>query len=312
MGIMKALLFSLALAPDVLMPRPLELSAASGDPVELERLVTRLGPARTLQLVRAATRSGQQRAAAAGLRGLGLAGSQHPQLAAQAFVPLIELLAQTVEDKLQHAAGETLIRLAGTLGHDTSCDEPDELGCGGELPMAPYYLTQLAARPALPWFVRAQLVQALSLLPVSQWRAEAQRVVTILRGAVGPGPEHAALRQAALGALAVLAQHGDDRWLVAVALDPAEPLLAASAAAELCMPGLVPRRPPRPPVATSSGATTPPLSLAPAVVERVRGLAAPEQPLPVRQQVEGCLRLLGTPQDRALLLAIPPPLKKKK
>lgn len=308
MAIVKALLFSLALAPDVLMPRPLDLSAASGDPVELERLVTRLGPTRTLQLVRTATRSGQQRAAAAGLRGLGLAGSQHPQLAAQAFVPLIELLAQTAEEKLQNAAGETLIRLAGTLGHDTSCDEPDELGCGGELPMAPYYLTQLASRPALPWFVRAQLVQALALLPVSQWRAEAQRVVTILRGAVGPGPEHAALRQAALGALAVLAQHGDDRWLVAVALDPAEPLLAASAAAELCLPGLVPRRPQRP----VSGAAAPPVSLPPAVIERVRSLAGPEQPLPVRQQVEGCLRLLGTPQDRALLLAIPPQLKKKK
>jgi hypothetical protein len=311
MAIVKALLFSLALAPDVLMPRPLELSAASGDPVELERLVTRLGPARTLQLVRSAIRSGQHRAAAAGLRGLGLAGSQHPQLAAQAFVPLIELLAQTAEEKLQNAAGETLIRLAGTLGHDTSCDEPDELGCGGELPMAPYYLTQLAGRAALPWFVRAQLMQALALLPVSQWRAEAQRVVTILRGAVGPGPEHAALRQAALGALAVLAQHGDDRWLVAMALDPAEPLLAAAAAAELCLPGLVPRRPQRP-VAANAGAQAPPASLPPAVVERVRSLAGPEQPFAVRLQVEGCLRLLGTPQDRALLQAIPPPWKKKK
>ena len=41
LGLLFGLLFSLALAPDVLMPRPLELSAASGDPVELERLVTR-------------------------------------------------------------------------------------------------------------------------------------------------------------------------------------------------------------------------------------------------------------------------------
>ena len=39
----------------------------------------------------------------------------------------------------------------------------------------------------------------------------------------------------------------------------------------------------------------------------MRALAAPEQPPAVRQKVEGCLRLWGTPQDKALLQAPTPP-----
>jgi hypothetical protein len=294
----QALLFVLALAPGVLLPRPLDLSAAMSDPVELERLVTRLGPGRTLQLVRSAARSGQQRAATAALRGLALAGVRQPELAAVALVPLIELLAQTPDEKLQTTAADTLIRLAGAVGR-APCDEPDDQSCGGELPMAPYYLVQLAARPALSVGLRAQLLQALSFLPVAQWQAEAQRLVALLRDARSTA-EQAALRPVLLGTLAVLAQYGDSRWLMQVVQDAPDPQLAAAAAAELCQPA-APRRRPGPPANSSA-----PPSLPPPLLARVRALALPEQPPAVRQKVEVCLRLWATPQDKALLQAPQP------
>lgn len=300
-----ALLFVLALAPGVLLPRPPDLSAAMSDPVELERLVTRLGPGRTLQLVRSAARSGQQRAATAALRGLALAGVRQPELAAVALVPLIELLAQTPDEKLQTTAADTLIRLAGAVGR-VPCDEPDDQSCGGEVPMAPYYLVQLAARPALSAGVRAQLVQALSFLPVAQWQAEAERLVTLLQNARSTA-EQAALRPVLLGALAVLAQHGDSRWLMKVVQDAPDPLLAAAAAAELCQPVAARRRPGPPQGNGSSGNNGAQVSLPAPVQARVRALAAPEQPPAVRQKVEACLRLWATPQDKALLQAPPPP-----
>ena len=67
--------------------------------------------------------------------------------------------------------------------------------------MAPYYLVQLAARPALSAGLRAQLLQALSFLPVAQWQAEGERLVALLQGARSTA-EQAALRPVLQGLLA--------------------------------------------------------------------------------------------------------------
>ena len=110
-----ALAAFLLLVPEVVMPRPLEVSAVSSDPVELERLATRLGPVRLLKLAVTAEAGGQPRVAAAALRGLGLAGSFHPEVAAQALLPLVELIelvGHTQDGKLLTAATEALVRAA--------------------------------------------------------------------------------------------------------------------------------------------------------------------------------------------------------
>jgi hypothetical protein len=276
------------LVPEVVMPRPLEVSAVSSDPVELERLATRLGPMRLLKLVTTAHANGQTRAAAAALLGLGLSGSQHPEVAAQGLLPLVELVGQTADEKLRSAAIEALVRLCEGLQDTTGCAEPDDGGCGEDPSAVPKYLLQLAALPALPLAGRGQLIQAVRLMPVGVWRAQAPRLVLL---AQGPPP----VRDAALAALGVLAQHHLERELTALALPPNSGELASAALAELCLP--LPRRPARPsapPVAT----------LAPELAQQVRTLAAAEQPLPQRQRLQDCLRLLGTPQDKGLLQSI--------
>lgn len=286
-----ALAAFLFLVPEVVMPRPLEVSAVSSDPVELERLATRLGPVRLLKLAVTAEAGGQPRVAAAALRGLGLAGSFHPEVAAQALLPLVELIelvGHTQDGKLLAAATEALVRLCEGLQSTTACAEPDDPGCGEDLSPIPQYMVQLAALPALPLAVRGQLLQAVRALPVATWRAQAQRLALL---AQGPVP----VRDAALAALGLLAQHHLERELTALALPPTSGELASCALAELCLP--LPRRPPRPPAAP-----VPPLAAE--LAANVRALAAPDQPLPQRQRLADCLRLLGTPQDKQLLQAI--------
>lgn len=278
------------------MPRPLEVSAVSTDPVELERLATRLGPVRLLKLAVTAEAGGQPRVAAAALRGLGLAGSFHPEVAAQALLPLVELVGRTQEGKLLTAATEALVRLCEGLQGATACAEPDDQGCGEDLSPIPQYMVQLAALPALPLAARGQLLQAVRALPVATWRAQAPRLALL---AQGPVP----VRDAALAALGLLAQHHLERELTGLALPPTSGELASCALAELCLP--LPRRPPRPPAAP-----VPPL--APELAANVRALAAPDQPLPQRQRLADCLRLLGTPQDKQLLQSIGTAARKPK
>ena len=282
----------LLLAPEVVMPRPLELSSAGSDQVELERLATRLGPARLIKLASSAAASGQPRAAVAALRGLGLSGSLHPEAAAQGLLPLAELIGQLHDDKLLNAAVEALLRLCEGLQDTTVCAEPDDRGCGEDLDPLPKYLLQLAAQPTLSPAVRAQLVHAVRALPVPVWRTQAPRLVMLAQG-TERGPE--AVRDAALAALGLLAQHHLEQELVALALPPTPGELASAALAELCLP--LPRKPVRPPAPPSP-------SLAPELAAQVRALSAADQPLPQRQRLQDCLRLLGTPQDKLLLQSI--------
>lgn len=330
---------ALLLLPDVLMPRPLELSAVSNDPVELERLASRLGPARLLRTAQAAEKNGQLRAAQAAVRGIGLSGAEHPDLAAQSLLSLLDFLQHTSDEKLQLAASESVALLCQALASPAACAEPDDGGCGAELSELPTYLLQLVASPALKPPVRVLLLGSLRLLPVELWRAQGPKLRTL---AAQP-----ALRDAALAALSRLAQHGDSRELFAIILStppapppppapalptvPAKPaakpdaksvgtpvapavaaspqgLLAGAAAVELCQP-LLPRKTTAPKPATTAPAL-PPLPIG--VAEHLRKLAAEDQPPAVRALLADCLRVLATPADKALLQSITAATKKKR
>lgn len=330
---------ALLLLPDVIMPRPLELSAVSNDPVELERLASRLGPARLLRTAQAAEKNGQLRAAQAAVRGIGLSGAEHPDLAAQSLLSLLDFLQHTSDEKLQLAASESVALLCQALASPAACAEPDDGGCGAELSELPTYLLQLVASPALKPPVRVLLLGGLRLLPVELWRAQGPKLRTL---AAQP-----ALRDAALAALSRLAQHGDSRELFAIILStppvpplppapapqavPAKPatkpdvksvgtavvpavaaspqgLLAGAAAVELCQP-LLPRKTTVPKPATPA----PALPALPAnVAEHLRKLAAEDQPPAVRALLADCLRVLATPADKALLQSITTATKKKR
>ena len=330
---------ALLLLPDVLMPRPLELSAVSNDPVELERLASRLGPARLLRTAQAAEKNGQLRAAQAAVRGIGLSGAEHPDLAAQSLLSLLDFLQHTSDEKLQFAASESVALLCQALASPAACAEPDDGGCGAELSELPTYLLQLVASPALKPPARVLLLGGLRLLPVELWRAQGPKLRTL---AAQP-----ALRDAALAALSRLAQHGDSRELFAIILStppvpplppapvpppvPAKPaakpdvksvetpvapavaaspqgLLAGAAAVELCQP-LLPRK-------TTAAKPATPASALPAlpanVAEHLRKLAAEDQPPAVRALLADCLRVLATPADKALLQSITAATKKKR
>lgn len=330
---------ALLLLPDVLMPRPLELSAVSNDPVELERLASRLGPARLLRTAQAAEKNGQLRAAQAAVRGIGLSGAEHPDLAAQSLLSLLDFLQHTSDEKLQLAASESVLLLCQALASPAACAEPDDGGCGAELSELPTYLLQLVASPALKPPARVLLLGGLRLLPVELWRAQGPKLRTL---AAQP-----ALRDAALAALSRLAQHGDSRELFAIILStppvpppppapvpptvPAKPaakpdvksvgtpvapavaaspqgLLAGAAAVELCQP-LLPRK------TTAAKPATPAPALPPlpvSVAEHLRKLAAEDQPPAVRALLADCLRVLATPADKALLQSITTATKKKR
>ena len=300
-------------AADVLLPRQTELTAAAGDVVELERLGTRLGPVRLLSLARGAMSRSQERPAAAAIRALGLSGTSHADVAAQALPGLIELLREVQTDKLAAATGEALARLCASLSHAPLCTQSDDGACGialsselrGELRGVPAALisvsTDAAAQPA----ARAQALLALSGLPAPLWRELGPRLGELAATAAPP------VREAALGALGALASAGDTQELVQLIGAPTPPELASAAAAELCAP-LVPRKPVKPAPAAPPPAQTAYVLPAP-VAERVRALAAPDQPLPQRQQVLDCLRVLGGPAERALIQAVlqsKPPARK--
>lgn len=326
---------ALLLLPDVIMPRPLELSAVSNDPVELERLASRLGPARLLRTAQAAETNGQLRAAQAAVHGIGLSGAEHPDLAAQSLLALLDFLQHTSDEKLQLAASESVAQLCQALASPAACAEPDDGGCGAELSELPTYLLQLAASPALKPPARLLLLSGLRLLPVELWRAQGPKLRTL---AAQP-----ALREPALAALSRLAQHGDSRELFAIILStpPAPPLppappplpvptkpaakpapvtvapavtaspqglLAGAAAVELCQPLL-----PRKAAVQKPAAPAPALPALPAnVAEHLRKLAAEDQPPAVRALLADCLRVLATPADKALLQSITTATKKKR
>ena len=136
----------LLLLPEVVLPRPVDLPSVAADTAELSRLAERLGPARLLRLAARPASADKGRVALLALRGLALAGSQQPELAAQVVLPLVDLLEQTPDEKLQKATADTLLRLCQVLGRSIRCEESDDLGCGGDLSVLPSRLLTRSMR----------------------------------------------------------------------------------------------------------------------------------------------------------------------
>lgn len=319
-GSLTGLSVGLGVVPEVVLPKTAELSAAHADPVELERLSARLGPVRLLQAFEGAALRGQQRAALSALLGLGLMGSQDPELAAQTVGPLLSYLERSLpggtskrprDARLDLAAVEALVRLCSTIGRHSSCDELDDAACGADLNEVPRRLLGLAGETTLGAPLRAELLVALSALPVSLWRSQHPRLSTL--AAAASDPRDLALRSAALSTLSLLAQaegrpvepvdlNSPAGTLVELTKNTVDSGLAAAAAAELC--------PLLHPSSKNGGARKgQPASPSPSQLlvdlgPQLRALADPAEPLAQRQRLVECLRLLGTPSDRALLNSI--------
>lgn len=281
----------LLLLPEVMMPRPVDLPAVATDSVELERLAVRMGPARLLKLLQKPSPADKGRVALTALRGLALAGAQHPEMAAQSVLPLTELLEQTSDEKLRQAISDTLLRLCQVLGHSMYCDEADDLGCGGDLGALPPRLLALAEKPALPALTRSVAISALQALPVASWQTLSPRLFALAQR------EPAPLRTAVLAALSTLHQQAARPELLSLVTQP-DDSLAAAASQELCWP-LTLQKPPRPQPAVAAVTSVPE-----PVLIRVRAIAAGQQPIAVRLQTVDCLRVAGAPADKALLLQL--------
>lgn len=284
------LLLALVLLPDVVMPRPTELSNLAGDSVELERQAHRLGPARLLRLLQR-PQSDKGRLAFLALRGLSLVATQHPEVAGQAALPLLDLLEQAGDDKLRQALSDTLLRVCQVLGRSLPCDEPDDLGCGGDLASLPLRLVQLAEKPSQPVLSRSVALSALQALPFQVWQTSSPRLFALAQRESGP------VRTTVLAALSVLHQQAGKPELLALATLP-DDSLAAAASQELCWP-LLAHKPNAKPSAAPAASVVPD-----AVLRRAREIAAGTQPLAVRLQTIECLRATGLAQDKALLLQL--------
>jgi hypothetical protein len=279
---------ALLLLPEVALPRPTELTAAAGDVVELERLATRLGPARLLTTVESAASRGQSRLALVALRGVGLLGAAQPELGVALLRPFSDTLlrlgqARRLDEKQAQAASDSLQRVASAVGRSGACVGSDQADCGLVEAEAAESLLRLATTSTLPLGLRSGALDGLSQLPTASWQQLLPKVVSL--ATAGP----TAPQRAALTALATQALHDRSEPLLGL-LRSGEPAVATAAAAELCM--LLPNPPLR--------SKVPPL-LSDELAGRVRGLAAPSEPLGQRLQLVDCLRLLGTPADRALL-----------
>ncbi len=301
LGLATALLL---LLPEVVLPRPADVTAAAGDAVELERLASRLGPARLLTLLEDAAGRRQPRLTMAVLRSIGLWGAAHPDLSLQFLAPFALTLRRltlghALDEKGLLAAGDALLQTGKALGRQTTCDESATSSlaeCGPVLFEAADRLYQLGADFTLPVALREAALLALATLPAKSFLHLAMHLRKLAQTAdlnsesatdsAAPSPS-----RAALAALAALFQDGQPSPLVDL-VRTAEPPLASGAAAELCAV-LVPKKGPHaPPVADED------------VQAKIRALAGPEHPLLVRQRLLDCLRIFGTPADRALFQGI--------
>jgi hypothetical protein len=288
------------LLPEVVMPRPTELAAASADTVELERLATRLGPTRLVELFEDAANHKKGRLCAASLRGITLTGAAHADVGGQLLPPFCEALvrlsrAQKLDEKQLHAAGEALRRTASTLGL-APCGSAGQMAdldgdCDPMKREAAERLFALGIDATLPLPLREAALEGLALLPPGSFGHLVPRIVKLAQAPQPPG--HGAL--VVLAALSLREQPEPLLTLVRTA----EPGLASEAAQELCAV-MAPRRGPHPAPLFSDEVAT-----------RLRTLAAAEQPLPQRQALLDCLRLLGTPADRALHQSISGASRKK-
>lgn len=276
---------ALLLLPDVVMPRPIDLPVVASDSVELERQAHRLGPSRLIKLV-TRPQTDRGRLALVALRGLSLVVEQHPEVAGQAALPLVDALEQVSDDKLRHGLADALLRVTQVLGRSLPCEEPDDLGCGGDLASLPVRLLGLAERTTQPVFFRSVAVSALQALPVSMWQAQSPRLFALAQREAGP------LRTTVLAALSVLHQQANRPELLTLVSQP-DDALALAASQELCWPLTLPK--PNRPGATVSASVPMP------VLSRVRAIAAGPLPIAVRLQAVDCLRASQLPEDRALL-----------
>jgi hypothetical protein len=250
------------------------LRAAASDDVELERVATRLGPAHLLRI--AATQAQRQQALTA-LRGLGLSGALHPEVAQQALLPLCDLLSRSTDPRVLEAGAEAAERLARSVTNPRVLDEGD-FAQGDELPRAAALLLRLSADGALNPLTRADLLRAAISLSPAPLR-DPQALAALARGDEGPGA--GPVREVALQALAAREGAGDALHALCRAED-AE--LSAAALGAACDMG--------------NGQALP-ADLA----ARVRTLAGPRGGVSPqgRRGLAGCLRRLNTAQDRALL-----------
>lgn len=285
------------LALDVALPRPSELSAVAGDPIELERLAARLGGSRLLSLWADSATRGQSRPATVLLRGLGLMSLQHPERACQLLpifldtvLPLVR--SQRLDEGMTRTVAETLLRIGEGIG--LAPWEGDFGGPPQGMDLTPE-VTDAARRlvaitldrsGSLPLPLREAALGALAALPVAAWALFSGLLSTLAQEREQPG-----LQRAAMSALAVLSQHDRSPALAEIALHSDDPSVAAQAAGELCLVASPPARRATTPTSTA---------LSPALATRVRSLAALDFSPPHRQRLGECLRLLGTPQDRAL------------
>lgn len=275
----------LLLLPEVVMPRPVDLPGAASDVVELERLATRLGPTRLLKLATRPT-TDKGRTALLALKALALSGEHNPELAAQSVLPLSELLEQTTDERIRHAASDALLRLSQVLGRSLRCEEADDPGCGADVTVLPLRLVTMAEKSSLPVLTRSVAVSALLSLPISSWQAQAPRLLALAQR------EQVPLRTAVLAALSVLHQQANRPELLTLVSQP-DDALALAASQELCWPLTLPK--PNRPGATVSASVPMP------VLSRVRAIAAGPLPIAVRLQAVDCLRASQLPEDRALL-----------
>lgn len=279
------------LLPEVVMPRPTELAAASADTVELERLATRLGPSRLVELFEDAANHKKAKLCAASLRGITLTAAAHPDVGGQLLMPLSDALvrlsrAQRLDEKQLQAASDALRRTAAALGTSSSSAPGPELD-GDPDPgrrEAAERLYALGADATLPPALREGALDGLALLPPGSFGHLVPHVVKLAQAPQRPG-------HGALVVLASLVLREQPEPILNLVRN-AEPGLASEAAQELCAV-MAPRRGPHPAPLFSDEVAT-----------RMRTLAAVEQPLLVRHAMLDCLRLLGTPADRALYQSI--------
>lgn len=301
LGLATALLL---LLPEVVMPRPTELSsaAAAGDTVELERLATRLGPMRLVGMLEEPSRK-QSRLTLAALRGLGLMGASHPDLGVQILPSLVETLgrlgrARLLDDKQLAAASDALHRTSAAVGHYAACSDNDVLDCPPVLSEAADRLLDLASDAGMPMALREGALESLAALPPPAWQRLVPRLLK-LATLPAPTPKPAPVpTRAAMTVLAALVPRDAGEPLFQL-VRSAEPSLASDAAGELCTVAT--------PVKTK-GRPAPPL--ADDLATRIRALAGPDQPLAQRQRLVECLRLLGTASDKALAAGIVSAAKK--
>ena len=290
LGVLTAIML---LLPEVVMPRPTEIAAAQGDSVELERLSTRLGPSRLVELCEEAAGQKKPRLVNALLRGIALSGGAHSDLGAQIIGPFSEALtrlarAAQLDEKQLQLASDALRKSAFALGLSpcgaAAAESEMEGDCDPARREVADRLLTLGADATLPMTLREGALESLAELPPKSFAHLMPQLEKLAQSSSRPG-------RSALGVLGSLVPREHPQPLLSLVKSAPLPL-ASDAAQELCAV-MAPRR-------TAHAA---PL-FSDEIAVRLRALAAPEQPIAQRQELLDCLRLLGTPADRALAQSI--------